>query len=212
MSLTFLLDAAIAAILVAGWYLVWRDVNRRRAEQVVSWIQRAVCGRAYVSAPRWHRPSRFDVELRFASGFRESIVTVQLTPRELPIQWLLARLRKQQEQVTFQAELERRPSSNLIVANHRCFARTDPDAPPPDACFSLGSLVITTREDWRNETSVVERLLAARSQELHELEFRTNPPHLLLTVPLESLNAGKNEPGLFTLLQELATCASARRS
>jgi len=110
----FLFDAEIAAILVAAWYLVWREVNRRRAKQVISCVQRALCGRAYVLAPRWHRPSRFDVELRFASGFRRSIITVDLMPREMPNRWVLARLRRQQEQITFRAEFERRPASHLM--------------------------------------------------------------------------------------------------
>jgi len=127
-------------------------VNRRRALRVISWIQRAVAGNAYVSAPRWHRPSRFDIELRFASAFRASTIAVELTPREMPIQWLMARLHKERERVTLRAELERFPSSHLIIANHRWYGRTGNSAPAPDCCYSLGPTVVTTREDWRNET------------------------------------------------------------
>ncbi len=67
-----LFDAAVAIFVVAGWYFGWRQVNRLRAERIVHSVKQAVGGRAVASAPHWHGPSRFELELRFASGFRES--------------------------------------------------------------------------------------------------------------------------------------------
>jgi hypothetical protein len=205
-----LFDAAVAAVVVAGWYLAWRKVNRTRAEKLMHSIREAVKGRAMVSSPIWHRASRFDVELRFASGFRQSWLSVELTPREMPIQWLLARLHKQAERVTFRAELKQRPVSNLIIARHKCCAYTSPSALVSDDCYSLGSLVITTREDWQSEAAIVESILAVRSRELMQVEFRDKAPHLLITAPLSCLSED-DESGLFGLLQELATCRAAKK-
>jgi hypothetical protein len=143
----FLFDAVVAAFLVAAWYFGWREVNRLQAERVLTLIQQAAAGKALVSAPRWQRASRFEVELRFASGFRDSRLSVQLTPREMPLNWLLARLRKQEDQVTFRAELEQRPSSSLIITRHKCCGYTSRAALSSDDTYSLGSLVVTTRED-----------------------------------------------------------------
>ncbi len=207
---TLLLDAFVAAFAVAAWYFVWREVNRLRAEKLIQCIKLAVAGRAQVSAPQWHRPSRFDVELRFASAFRESRLTVELTPREMPLSWLMARMHKQPEQVTFRAELEHRPASSLIIANHRWHGRTSQSVPSPENCYSLGSLVITTREDWQNETAIVESILAARSRQLIVAEFRKQAPHLLVTAPLTSLMEDEDDSGLFGLLHELASCVAAR--
>jgi hypothetical protein len=207
----FLFDAAVAILVVAGWYFGWRELNRLRAEKVLRIVEQAVGGRARVSPARWHGSSHFDVELRFASAFRESWLSVDLTPREMPFHWLLARLRKQQEQVTFRAELEHRPSNNLIIANQKWFGRTSRTAPFPETCYGLGSLVITTREDWQSETAIIERILAARSREQIHVEFHTSSPHVIVSAPLDSLTPSEDEPGLFELLQELATCVAARK-
>lgn len=206
-----LFDTVVAIIVVAGWYLGWREVSRLRAEKVIHSVRRAVAGRAQVSGPYWHQPSRFDIQLRFAAGFRESWLTVELTPREMPIQWLVARLRKRGEQVIFRAELEHRPSSGLIIARHKSCGYTSRAALSSEDCYSLGSLVITTREDWQGETAIVESILAARSRNLTHLEFRKRAPHLLITAPLSSLIEDEDDSGLFGLLQELATCRAARK-
>ena len=206
-----LFDAVVVIFVVVGWYFGWREVNRLRAEKVIHSIKLAVAGRAVVSPPYWHRPSRFDVELRFASGFRESWLSVELTPREMPLSWLLARLNRQPEQVTFRAELEHRPAGSLIIAKQHWYGFTSRSAPAPEDCYSLGSLVITTREDWQNETAIIERVLAARSTALIQAEFRKKAPHLLVTAPLSSLTADEDDSGLFGLLQELATCGTAQK-
>ena len=207
----FLFDAVVAALVMAGWYLAWREVNRLRAEKLMHSIQEAVQGRALVSEPFWHRASRFEVELRFASGFRESWLSVQLTPREMPLQWLLARLHKQCEQVVFRAELAHRPSGSLIITRHKCCGYTSRQALSSNDCYSLGSLVITTREDWQSETTIIESILAARSRELMQVEFRKRSPHLLITAPLCSLTEDDDDSSLFGFLQELATCRAARK-
>lgn len=206
-----LFDAAVTLVLVVGWYLGWREVNRLRAEKLMHSIREAVAGQALVSGPFWHRASRFEVELRFASGYRASWLSVELTPREMPLSWLLARLHKHAEQVTFRAELEQRPSSGLIITRHKCCGYTSREALSSDECYSLGSLVITTREDWQSESAIVESILAARSRELIQVEFRKSAPHLLVTAPVSSLTQDDEDAGLFGLLRELATCRAARK-
>jgi len=207
---TLFFDAAVAIIVVAGWYLSWRQVNRLRAEKVIESVRRAAAGRAQVSGPYWHRPSRFDIELRFAATFRASWLTVEFTPREMPLQWLRARLHKRPEQVTFRAELEHGPSNGLIITRHKSCGYTSREALSSEDCYSLGSLVVTTREDWQGETAIVESILAARSRNLMQVEFRKRAPHLLITAPLTSLTEDEEDSGLFGLLQELAICRAAR--
>jgi hypothetical protein len=206
-----LFDAAVAVIVVAGWYLGWREVSRLRAEKVIYSVRQALGARARVSGPYWHRPSHFDIELRFAAAFRESWLSVEFTPREMPLQWLMARLYKRPEQVTFRAELEHQPSSSLVITTHKSCGYTSRAALSSEDCYSLGSLVITTREDWQAETAIVESILAVRSRELVQVEFRKRAPHLLITAPLSSLTHDEDDSGLFGLLQELATCRAARK-
>jgi hypothetical protein len=206
-----LFDAAVAAVAVASWYLGWRQVNRMRAEKLVHSIREAVAGRAQVSGPFWHKASRFEVELRFASGFRQSRLSVQLTPREMPIHWFMARLHRQAEQVTFRAELEHPPSSDLVIGRHKCCGYTSRNALSSTDCYSLGSMVITTRKDWQSEAGILESILATRSRELMQVEFRRKAPHLLITAPLSALSLQDEESNLFGLLRELATCRAAKK-
>jgi hypothetical protein len=207
---SLLFDAAMAAMLIVLWYFGWREFNRRQGLAIVGSIQKALAGKACVSAPRWQGASRFSVQLRFPSAFRESSLAVGLTPREMPLNWLLARWKKQKEWILFQAELERRPSANLVISSHRWIGRTNPRSQPPESCYSLGSLVVTTREDWNTETALIETLLATRAHEFAHVEFRQKAPHVLLTAPLDALCPDTNEASLFDLLQELASCASGR--
>ncbi len=209
MLVIFLCDAAIAGLLVLGWYLVWRQVNRRRAAGVVSRIVEVVAGCAVPSPPKWLSASRFQVDLRFLTAIGESSFTVELLPREMPVSWLLALLHKRKEMITFRAALERRPSNHLILSKYNCWGCTRRKMFVPDECYSLGSIVVTTREDWRTATTILEGILAARPYEFSEAEFRRQAPHLVVTAPLTALNPEADEQGLFALLQELASCAAA---
>lgn len=205
---SLLFDAGVAALLLLAWYFGWREFNRRQGEAIVGWIRRALADKASVSAPRWQGASRFSVQLLFPSAFRESSLAIGLTPREMPLNWLMARWKKQQEWILFQAELDRQPQTNLVITTHRWIGRTNTKSVPPECCYSLGSLVVTTREDWSTETSLIETLLATRSHEFAHVEFRRKAPHVLLTAPLEALCPDADESGLFDLLQELASCAN----
>jgi hypothetical protein len=156
--------------------------------------------------------SRFSVRLQFPSGFRDSSLEVGLTPREMPLNWLIARYHREREWIMFHAELDRQPSANLVVANYRWIGRTRGMKASPELCYSLGSLVVTTREDWQTETSLIETLLATRAHNFAHVEFRRRSPHVTLMAPLQALHPAETESSLFDLLQELASCANRAAS
>ena len=207
----FLCDVAIAVAVVAIWYLGWRQVNRRRAEKVMRRVIEVIGDQARVLVLRRRGPSTLEIELSFPTAFQRSWLSIDLMPREMPFHWLRAKLREQKEEVTFRTELEHRPVNNLVIANQKWYGRTSRTAAPPDSCYSLGALVITTREDWQGETTIIERILAARSHEFVQVEFRKRPPHLVVTAPLDSLTQSEDDGGLLGLLRELATCVAAQK-
>lgn len=115
---TFAIDASVGALLVAAWYLWFRRLNHRRATRIVGWVEQALCGQASVTRIRWRSASHFSLELRlYRSAFRRACVSVELIPREMPLNWLAARLRRQKETVTFKADLDCRPANHLLVRN-----------------------------------------------------------------------------------------------
>jgi hypothetical protein len=214
---TVLLEVVAGLILVTGWYVAFVRHNRRRAAEILIWIRTAFSGHAQVLGIHWSSSSRFHVRLRLNSGaFQHSYMVVQLTPKEFFINWLLNKIRQQQELATFQADLEPAPSFNLDVHNQRWCGRSRRGSrlnPERGVIENFGPFVLTTRNDWQREiTAMIDALVASRDSDFLSISFRKTSPHLSATVALDSLapqNAGGN--GVFHVLRELADCAGASR-
>jgi hypothetical protein len=209
-------DALVAAVLVAGWYFWFRCANRRRAVQILRWIDCAFSGHADISRLHWRSASRFDVELRLCpSVFRRVSLGIELTPREMPLYWLLSRLKRQKETVTFEAELDHRPAVNLHVQNHRWCGRTRRIRPASWRGWqfeSLGPMLISTRDDWDKDLGhMLEALLATRSCDFLHVSFRKKAPHFVAAAPLQALSPAAKNSAMFEVLEELASSASASR-
>lgn len=212
----FAIDAAVAGLLVAAWYLWVRRANRRRSLRILRWIEGAFCGHGSIKGICWQSPSRFEVDLRLCpSIFRRASLAVQLEPREMPLNWALARLKKQRETVTFKAELDCRPAMNLHVQNHRWAGRTRRLKPASFEGWtfeSLGPVLISTRPDWQQDARhMLDALIATRSCDFLHVAFRRKAPHFTACAPLESLCAEHGRAAMFDVLHELATTASTSK-
>ena len=214
---TAALEILAGLILVTGWYVAFVRYNRRRAAEVLLWIRTAFSGHAQVLGVHWSSPSRFRVKLRVVqTGFQHTHIDVQLLPREFLFNWILSKIRKQQEMATFQADLDSAPLFNLEVHNHRWCGRSRRKArlnPHLSTIETFGPMVITTRNDWQREiTSMMDALVASRDSDFLKVHFRRSSPHLSATVPLASLvpqNKAANQ--VFHILRGLADCAGASR-
>ena len=209
-------DVLLAALGVACWYMWFRSANRRRAVQILRWIESAFTGHATVSQLRWHSASRFEVDLQMQPPvFRRVSLTIQLTPREMPLNWLISCLRSRKETVTFEAVLDHRPAKNLQIQNHRWCGRTRRRPPVSTQGWhfqSLGPMVISSREDWQKDVGhMLEALIATRSCEFEHVAFRRKAPHIVASAPLRSLDPDGRNSGMFEILQELASSASTSR-
>jgi hypothetical protein len=212
-----LLEIVAGLILVTGWYVSFVRYNRRKAAEVLLWIKTALSGHAQVLGIHWISTSRFQIRLRLCPGvFQQSCVVVQLLPREFAFNWLASRLKKQQELVTFEADLEFAPTFNLQIHNQRWYGRSGKKAKmlaQRSHVESFGPFVLTTRRDWQREiTSMINALFASRDNDFLSVSFQSRSPHLSATVPLESL-APQSMHGnnIFHVLRELADCAGASR-
>ena len=212
-----IIDVLAGAILLLAWYFWFLRYNRRKAVEVLRWIERAFHGHGQVAKVQWLAASRFLVQLRLSPAvFHHAALAVRLSPRELPLRWLLSRLRKQQETLTFQADLDCPPSFNLEVHNHRWYGRTRRRFPPQVQGWTLeqaGPFVLTTRHDWQRDiTSMMGALVASRDCDCLMVCFRRTSPHFSATVPLDTIapeSAAQAE--IFDVLRELAAGAASAR-
>jgi hypothetical protein len=207
---------AAGALLMLLWYVGFRQVNRRKSIQVLQRMKTAFGGHAQIIGVRWAGASRFSVRLRVLSAlFQHASVLVELHPREWAPKWIWWRVRKRQETLTFEADLECPPAFNLEVHNHRWCGRTRsfPRDQQRMALEHTAPFVLTTRNDWQREiTTMMTALVASRDCDFLTVSFRRTSPHFSATVPLNSFSPESQcEAEIFDVLRELAACASASR-
>jgi hypothetical protein len=199
-----------AVVFCAAWYWLAMRHNRRRALQVLRWIESALAGQGQVAGIRWIARSQFQVPLRLRhSGFNRAWVVVDLPPCELPLQWLLSKASGQREILTFEADLELPPAFNLQVHNLRWLARSSRDAPRSHGSWNFehsGPFVVSTRRDWRKEISCAMVALAKGDhRDFLKINFQRRSPHFSVSLPLESIAPGSPARAcMFDSMRELA--------
>lgn len=206
------IDVIAGTILVLAWYCWFARYNRMKARQVLTWVDREFQGRGRVTEVQRNSCSRFQIQLRLAaSPFRQASISVELHPRQLPIHWLIHRVRKQPETLTFRADLDYPPCFNLEVHNHRWLGRSRRRLSRGWGIERAGPFVLTTRTEWQREiTGMMGALLASRECECMRVSFSRTSPHFLVTVPLAVIFSS-TRPDIFDVLRELAAGAASAR-
>ena len=204
--------------LLACWYWIAVRRNRRRAIQVLRWIESALAGQGHVVGIRWLSPCRFKVPLRLTSGiFQRAWMLVELTPIQMPLQWALRRARGFNEVVTFQADLDFPPSFSLHVNNFRWFARSSKKSRVDDVTWAFeqsGPFVISTRMDWQKEvSSTMSSLVRGEHRDFSNISFQRRSPHFSVSLPLDSIApSSPTRSYMFDTMKELAGSSSASLS
>lgn len=232
-----LIDVIVASTLLGLWYAWFIRYNRRRAADVLQWVQAACLGKGRVADLRWQASSsRLKATLHLSSRwFEDAHLTIRLLPRPLPVQWAMSRWRQQQETLTFEANMGFPPGFHLDVIRHRWSGRTgardsgakgrgSKDAGSKDAgskestrtrswtISRPGPVILTTKEDWPVELSPVVNALASwRDKNFVGVRFNSTSPHFTATVALENLSDQKAAAALLGLFRELAASSSAKQ-
>ena len=222
-----LIDVVVVLALSFLWYAWFVRYNRRRAGNVLQWVQAACPGKGRVADLRWQQSSsRLKATLHLSSRwFEEARLTIRLLPRPLPVQWAMSRWRQQQETLTFEANMGFPPGFHLDVIRHRWSGHTGAKslgAKGPDSKGSTqgrawtisrpGPVILTTKEDWPVELSPVVNALASwRDKDFVGVRFNPTSPHFTATVALENLSDQKAAAALLGLFRELAASSSAKQ-
>lgn len=201
----------LGALVCAGWYCLWLHHTRRKALQVLRWIEAALVNQGRATGMRWLASSRFKVPLRLTSGvFHRAWMVVDLTPGETPVNWVWGRLRNRQDLITFQADLDWAPAFSLEVHNFRWFARSSRKSSPTDSQWTFeqtGPFIITTKMNWQREiSSTMSALAGMGSNEFLNISFSRRSPHFSATMPLEAIApTNPNRTWMFEAVREVAT-------
>lgn len=214
----FILIDVVAAIAVSliwyGWFLRY---NRKRASEVLQWVQTACLGKGRVADLRWQASSsRVKATLHLSSRwFEQARVTIRLLPRPLPVQWALSHWRRQQETLTFEADMGFPPGFHLDVIRHRWSGHSGAKTTKGTRAWTItrpGPVILTTKEDWPAELNPVVNALANwRDKDFVGVRFNSKSPHFTATVALGNLFDEKAAAQLLGLFRELAASSSAKQ-
>jgi hypothetical protein len=212
------IDAGCAVAALSLWYLLFAAYNRRRGAEALRWVQSACAGKGRILDFRWLTSSRLHARVHFPSrSFENAHVTMKFRPRPLPVQWLLSRIYKQKETLTFEADLGGSPSFHLEVVRHRwCAHSRGIDGRKRDQrewdVYEPGPIVLTTRTHWKQDsTPELNTLMTVRQQDVLQVRFRPDSPQFSATIALEALHDPRTASGFLSTLRELAAGASAHR-
>jgi hypothetical protein len=212
------IDVVCAGIALGGWYFLFAAYNRRRGAEALRWVQSACAGKGRVVDSHWITTSRLYARLQFPSrNFENARVTMRFRPRALPVRWLMSRLRKQKETLTFEADLGGSPSFHLEVVRHRwCAHSRGITARKRDErewdIYEPGPVILTTRTHWKEDsTPELNALMAVRQQDVLQVRFRPESPQFSATIALAALDDPRSASGFLSTLRELAAGASAHR-
>jgi hypothetical protein len=208
----------LAGALFSGiWYWFFFRHNRLRALNILGWIEDSLAGDGHVLGVRWMGPSQFRAPLRLTSRiFHHAWVQVEMSPRQLPLQWLWKWLRNQPETIIFQADLDTPPSFSIDIENFRSFARSNRGtaAGGPEWNFVRTSpLIISSPANWQKEVAgAMTSLAASGNREFLNIAFRRKSPHFSVTLPLECIAPDSpDREFILDMMRELAAKSSAQR-
>ena len=217
-----LIDVVAALALSFFWYAWFVRYNRKRAGNVLHWVQAACLGKGRIADLRWQaNSSRLRATLRLSSRWFEDVrLTISLLPRPIPVQWALSRYRQEQETLTFEADMGFPPGFHLDVIRHRWSGRSGAQKSGAHKSTSTrnwtisrpGPVILTTKEDWPVELNPVVNALASwRDKDFEGVRFNSTSPHFTATVALENLSDQKAASALLGLFRELAASSSAKQ-
>lgn len=206
---------AVGLALLVVWHFYYAHQAKRRALEVVGWIEELLRGEGHIASMKWESSSSFSLPLRLrGQTFHNAAVRVNLIPRELPLKWLNAKLKDQAETLVFRANLDWTPPVILELQSYRLFARSRKELTPdmPGWTFEQTTpFVLTTRKDWQKEiTSVISSVLSCQERQFLSIAFSPESPHFVATLALSSVAPDSPyRAEVFSSLRELATGASA---
>src|SRR5579864_1703280 len=211
---------ACALLALAGFSVLWHALalrhNRRRALEVLRWIEGTLGEQGQASGISWVTRSRFKVPLRLRCGlFHRAWMMVDFRPSEFPLRWLAGRIAGTREVLTFHADIDLPPTFSFHIHNFRwCAQSSRTPGKSKVEVEQCGRFVISTRMDWQKEvTAAMGSLSRNENREFLEINFQRRTPHFSATLPLEAVAPGSPvRECMLETMRDVAASASASLS
>lgn len=206
----------MVALLSGVWYWFFLRRNQRKAFSIRDWIEASMAGEGQVLGIRWMTPSHFRTPLRLTSRmFHHASVQVEMSPHQMPLQWLWNRLKKRPEVIIFQADLDTPPAFSIDIQNFRSFARSDRSTPaggPEWRFIRTRPFVVSSQTSWRKDlVGTMMSLAGSGNRDFLNISFRRNSPHFSVTLPLETIAPDSpDREFMLDMMRELATRSAAK--
>ena len=139
----------LVVLFVVGWFAVGTQLNVRKGESVLKWLQDGLPLVGEKTTLRWLGSSAVELKIENAKApFHSAVILVLLEPRDVPLIWWYFRLRGRRDLFIFRGELRSGPRREFEALNvaawstRGAYARVQADhwsavnAPAPLAAFA----------------------------------------------------------------------------
>jgi hypothetical protein len=180
-----LLIAAMAVVLL--WFTFGTQVNIRRGNRLLRWLQDGLPALGPRATLRWLGSSVAEVKIVSpAHPFREALVLVVLEPRDLGALWALARTRGRRDFIVLRLSLVRSPLHRADAVDPRAWTAGHladvPDSPADRTSWTdVAGRPVDLRHDPDFDAALLERLwerLGRVSGGTWRISIRPTVPHL----------------------------------
>ncbi len=216
--LLFVIGSALLILICSIWYFFSLRNKKRKAVRILRWIEAALAGQGCIVGIRWLASSRFKVLLRLTCGtFLRAWILVELAPSQSPVSWLVSQMKKRQDLLVFEADLDLPPAFSLDVHNLHWLARSTRKKSGNGIHWTFEQttpLVISTRMEWQKEiTATMSSLTTGNHREFLNIRYQRKSPNFSVTLPLEAFApSSRARTYIFENMRELAANASTSLS
>ncbi len=181
----------LVVLLVVGWFAVGTQLNVRKGESVLKWLQDGLPLLGEKTTLRWLGSSAVELKIENAKApFHSAQILVLLEPRDVPLIWWYFRLRGRRDLFIFRGELRSAPRREFEAldlsawSTRNAYARVRADnwttvsAPAPLAAFAAQA---------SSDPSPAVHAAALESCPPVRVALRRREPNLEIQWPLDPL-------------------------
>jgi hypothetical protein len=209
--------AIVLCILLAAWYVVGWQLNRRRGERLLEWVIRALRASGEQVTVTRLGTSGFQVNVKRAHApFEAMEATVLLQPREILLLWILNLLRGRADSLVVRGTLRTPPRGDVEAAGRKSPLAGRLMKGIGESGWShqetpSGLMVASRGKGGHQQAEAISHLVEDLSPRLVRLSLSKKAPHVLANLSMAGMDEQTVALVLSSLRNVAQTVASGRR-